>query len=139
MSKKILILKHHNGGSYEVQEGRRRHEVMLFCQEDFEKVIKIIGKGDRIDSVKFVSLRKATKGSLSPFFLAKSKKYGFEVLEENPFNEWNEKEQHTGVENIINDTYNHWFERITGIRKQAILKIGDVYRFNRIEIRVREV
>ena len=102
----------------------------------------------RIDSIKFIRLRKANEFTEANYFLTKDSTW-FMIWSENPYNEW--KEVYKRVERngyttdvlsgiiIMDFNKEDGFEELTGLRKQAKLKVRDIYAFDKIEMRVSDI
>lgn len=148
MSRQIVTLKKLNSNYCLCEGGKNLH---VFCYKDFDRIAKIIGNNGKdltynamkVNSVKFVGLRKASENSKDCFFLVKDLD-SFEVWNYNPVDLWSEEDKwfynkDSDADNQVISFSKDWFERVTGIRKQAIFKMRDVYRFTRIDIKVSEL
>ncbi len=149
MSKKRVTLNGVSGTVYLNEGIKNPKEIAYFCKAGFLDAVNLIGLGRdelnkaKILSIKFVGLRKANENTQAKLFLSKEAYDGgeFGIWDANPFDvsEWNKEYKTFDQHATIWEFDKKWFERITGLKKQATLKIGDIYSFNRIEMRVERI
>lgn len=109
------------------------------CSKDIEKMTNLNIPNEsttRIDSIKFVGLRKVIRSSKAKFFLTKDKN-NFIFWSALP--KWDNVFKQFNVGEYIKYFPNSWFEKVIGLRKQARLKMGDIYSFSRIEVKTSEI
>lgn len=149
MSKKVkLVLKRIINDDYCIRDLNSDFYISM-CDEEFEKIVKINLKISydveyTINSIKFVGLRKANKDIKANCFLSKGSNY-FEFWISNPTKLWDSDTNsfvgtltYFGGIRIMSFNIKN-FERMSGIRKQAILKRQDIYGFKRIDINISKI